>query len=405
VSWLLYAQQGVFGYFQFGFGPAVLLFRDETGVSRTVAGLYGPALAVGTMIGGALFPHLVRRLNHGVVLSAGLAGLATGVALFCLLPSVTGTLAATTLTMIFGILVLSGVSTELTDRHGTASGAAISEANAFSAGMGFLAPLLINAAVDEGLGWRAAMGLTIFIAGALAVVTAVMRLRLATGTHAIPVQRNPATLNQESGRLPRRYWLAWSCLLATMSVETCLALWSPEQLRERTGLAPGTAAVGVSAVLAGMVVGRLAGGWVAVRIRTVPLMFTALALAAAGFGVFWSATTPGLAIAGLVCCGLGMSLHFPLGVALTMQASNRQIELAMSRNAYGIALGFGAAPFLLGMLADRLGINWAFGLVPLCLLIAAFSVGQLTRLQRRDRPRTPVALVTRHRQHLIGSGP
>lgn len=161
-------------------------------------------------------------------------------------------------------------------------------------------------------------------------------------------------------------------------------MWAPEQLRERTGLDAGAAAVGISAVLGGMVAGRLAGGRLAVRIPTVPLMFTALTTAAAGFGVFWTATTSEVAIAGLACCGLGMSLHFPLGVALTMRASNQRFELAMSRNAYGIAIGFGAAPFLLGTLADLLGINWAFGLVPACLLIAALAVGQLTRLERRD---------------------
>jgi MFS family permease len=387
LTWLHYAQQGAFGYFQFGFGPSVLLFRDEAGVSRTVAGLYGPALAVGAIIGGALFPHLTRRLPFSAVLSAGLAGLACGVALFCVMPSVPGTLAAATLTMTFGILVLSGVSTSLSDHHGTAASAAISEANAASAGMGFVAPLLINVAMDNGMGWRAAMGLSIVVAGTLAVVTALSRRRQTTGARAVPSQRDPndeVPDQRATGRLPRRYWLGWSCLLAIMSVETALMMWAPEQLRERTGLDAGAAAVGISAVLGGMVAGRLAGGRLAVRIPTVPLMFTALTTAAAGFGVFWTATTPEVAIAGLACCGLGMSLHFPLGVALTMRASNQQFELAMSRNAYGIAIGFGAAPFLLGTLADLLGINWAFGLVPACLLIAALAVGQLTRLERRD---------------------
>ncbi|WP_327121115.1 MFS transporter [Nocardia sp. NBC_01730] len=380
VTWLHYAQQGAFGYFQFGFGPSVLLFRQEADLSRTVAGLYGPALAVGAVIGGALFPHLTRRLPLAVVLSIALGGLASGVAMFCLTPSVVGTLVAAAIAMGFGILVLSGVSTGLSDHHATTSGAAISEANAASAGMGIIAPLLINVAVDAGLDWRAAMGLSIVFACVLAAVTALTHRHSTAQIRVVPDRQH-----SESEGLPRRYWLAWTCLLATGSVEAGLMLWSPEQLRIHTGMAADMAAIGVSAVLGGMLVGRLAGGWVVARIPTAPLMFAALTIAAAGFAVFWSTADPEIAMAGLICCGLGISLHFPLGVALTMKTSNQQPELAMSRNSYGIAFGFGAAPFLLGALADQLGIRAAFGLIPLCLLVAALSVAQLKHLERRDR--------------------
>ncbi|WP_406282679.1 MFS transporter [Nocardia sp. NBC_00881] len=379
VTWLHYAQQGALGYFQFGFGPSVLLFRQEADLSRTVAGLYGPALAAGAVIGGALFPHLTRRLPLAVVLSIALGGLASGVAMFCLLPSVAGTLVAAAVAMTFGILVLSGVSTGLSDHHRTTSGAAISEANAASAGMGIISPLLINVAVDVGLNWRAAMGLSILFACVLAAATALTHRQSTVAVRIIPDRQH-----SESEGLPPRYWLAWTCLLATGSVEAGLMLWAPEQLRMHTGMAADMAAIGVSAVLGGMVVGRLAGGWIVARVPTAPLMFAALAIAAAGFAVFWSTADPEIAIAGLICCGLGISLHFPLGVALTMKASNQQPELAMSRNSYGIAFGFGAAPFLLGALADLLGIRAAFGLVPLCLFVAALSVGQLKRLERRD---------------------
>jgi MFS family permease len=378
VTWLHYAQQGAFGYFQFGFGPSVLLLREESGVSRTVAGLYGPALAVGAIIGGALFPHLTRRLSLRLVLAIALTGIACGVALFCLVPSVAGTLAAAALTMSFGILVLSGVSTGLSEHHGSAASGAVSEANAASAGMGFIAPLLINLAVDTGLGWRAATGLSIVLTGTLAVVTVLNRSASRQVSEDVPPQ-------QKGGRLPRRYWLAWTCLLTVMSVEMAMMQWTPEQLREHTGLSAGASSVGVSALLGGMVVGRLAGGWIAVRIGAFPLMYATLATAAAGFAIFWTATDPGVAIAGLVCCGLGISLHFPLGIALTVRASNQRFELAMSRNAYAAALSFGAAPFLLGTLGDLLGMYWAFALVPACLAFAALAVAQLARLERHDQ--------------------
>lgn len=368
VTWLHYAQQGALGYFQFGFGPAVLLFREESGVSNTVAGLYGPAQAVGAVIGGILFPHLTRRMSLGSVLSVGLSGIAAGVAMFCLVPTVTGTLVAAAVTMMFGILVLSGVSTGLSSHHGEASGAAMSESNAMAAGMGFVAPLLLNVAVEAGLGWRLAMGLAIVFAGVMALVTVLRGQQVTVATQSL------------HGRLPRRYWLAWGCLLAAMSVEMTLMLWVPVQLRAQTGLSSEAAAIGISAVLAGMIAGRMAGGRVAVRVPAVPLMFATLGLAAAGFFVFWSASSPSVAIGGLVLCGLGVALHFPLGVAITMQASEGQFALAMSRNSYAAALSFGVVPSLCGALADLVGIKWAFGLVPACLLIAAVALAQLVRV-------------------------
>lgn len=374
VSWLLYAQQGAYGYFLYGITPAVGLLREETGMSRTVAGLYGPALAAGTVLGGAVYPFLARKARPSAVLSASLTGLSTAVVLLCLAPSVPGTLAATALAAFFSNLVVNGGITALAARHGPASGAAVSEATAASVGIGFLAPLLIDTMVRTGLGWRFGLAIAIALTGTVALATARMRGSL---------DQTPVSIAaKEKGQLPGRYWFAWVCLIAVGSVETCLTLWAPEHLRERVGLAPGPAAAGISAMLAGMLVGRVAGGRIAARLRPEPLLCAALALAATGFSVFWLATTPVTAMAGLLCCGLGMSLHFPLSVALSTKNSAGQPALAMSRNAYATALGLGAVPFLVGALADLVGMRAAFLMAPLCLAVAAIAV---VRLARPDR--------------------
>jgi predicted MFS family arabinose efflux permease len=379
VSWLLYAMLGVFGYFLYGFGPVVPLLRQQLEISRTVAGLYGPALAVGTTIGGALFPYLVRRWRVGGTLWLGLAGNSLGVALLCLLPSVAGTLAASVVAMAFGVILISGISTALTAHHGPAASAAISEANALAAGMGLLAPLVIGAAVNAEIGWQPGLAVAIALACLLAVIATLFRVRITAG--------DPTPGPQRTGRLPRRYWLAWTCLFATGSAEVCLSLWASEQLHDHAGLPRAAAAAGMSAVLVGMVAGRAAGGRLSLWLGTVPSLLGALGLAGVGFAVFWAATVPWLAVTGLVLCGLGISLHFPLGLTLSIEASGGQPELALARNAYGMALGFGVAPFLLGALADRTGITSAFLLVPACLAIAAAAVWLL----RRVSPRQPAA--------------
>lgn len=383
MSWLLYAQLGVFGYFLYGFGPVVPLLRQQLEISRTVAGLYGVALAVGAVIGGTLFPYLIRRLGTGRTLWTGLAGLSAGVALLCLLPSVAGTLAATVVAMTFGIIMVSGISIGLTAHHGPASAAAISESNALAAGMGLLAPLLIGAAVNAGIGWQPGLAVAIALACLLAVTAFLRGVRVPAAT--------PVATPERRGRPPGRYWLAWACLFATGSAEVCLSLWASEQLHEQTGLGRGPAAAAMSAVLVGMVVGRVAGGRLTLWLGTVPLLLGALGVSAAGFAVFWAATAPWLAVTGLIVCGLGVSLHFPLALALTIQAAGGRPELAMSWNAYGMALGFGVVPFLLGAVADRVGISGAFLLVPACLAVAAAVVWLLRRVSPREPARIAAA--------------
>jgi predicted MFS family arabinose efflux permease len=378
ISWLLYAQQGAYGYFLYGITPAVGLLREELGMSRTVAGLFGPALAVGTVAGGAVYPVLARRARPSTVLAASLTGLAAAVVVLCLMRSVPGILAAAGLAAFFSNLLVNGGLTALTARHGPVSGAAVSEATGFCVAVGFLAPLLIDTAIRTGLGWRAGLGVAAILTVAAAVAT--LRVRRAFDERPPAVVAAPPT-----GRLPGRYWLAWACVIAVGSVETCMTLWAPEHLRERVGLGPGPAAAGISALLAGMVAGRLAGGRLAARFRTEPLLCTALAVATAGFGVFWLATTPVLAMAGLLCCGLGMSLHFPLSITLSTKNSAGQPALAMSRNAYATALGLGAVPFLVGALADQAGMRAAFLLAPLCLAAAALAVMRLSRPEQETR--------------------
>jgi fucose permease len=85
-----------------------------------------------------------------------------------------------------------------------------------------------------------------------------------------------------------------------------------------------------------------------------------------------------------------MSLHFPLSVALSTKHSAGQPDLAMSRNAYATALGLGAMPFLVGALADLVGMRAAFVLAPLCLVVAAAAVMRLARLERGVPATTPL---------------
>ncbi len=176
------------------------------------------------------------------------------------------------------------------------------------------------------------------------------------------------------GRLPGRYWLAWTVLALCIAVEFAMTFWAGDGLREHTGASPAAATAGVTAIVAGMFAGRLAGGRLALRIRAGWLLLGAVGLAAAGFAVFWLSTAPLPAVAGLAVCGLGISLQFPLGAALAVEASGGRPDRGAGRVSFAAGVASGMAPFALGALADRVGTHAAFLLVPALLVAAAGCV-------------------------------
>ncbi|MFU8852116.1 MFS transporter [Micromonospora sp. SL1-18] len=392
-TWLTYAQLGLWGFFLYGFGPVVPLLRDEQGTSAAVAGLHSTGIAVGALLGGALFAPVARRLGRGPAIWLGLAGVAAGVAALGLLRPLPATLTAVAVIATFGMMVISGVNVVLTAHHGPAAPAALTEANAACAGMGILAPLVIGAAVDAGHGWRPAMAVEVGLIALVALAALAFRVRLPNAAVAAPDGRaGDRGGNRAAGRLPAAYWIAWVLMSVTGSIEVCLSLWTADVLRTHAGLDAGGASAAVAAIVCGMFVGRVAGGRFALRWPPVPLLLGALAISLVGFALFWSATLGWLAIAGLVVLGLGNALHYPLAISIALAVAGPAADKAAGWASYSMGVGFGIAPVLLGWVADGVGPHLAFLLLPGFIATAVLLTVRLGRVLRMARPAAdPVA--------------
>jgi fucose permease len=398
LTWLTYAQLAAWCYFLYGFGPVVPLLREEQGTTRLVASLHGSAFAIGAVLGGALTPWLVRRLGRSRLIWLGLAGVCAGTLGLWAAEEIWATIGCVAVASISGSFTVNAVVAVLSDHHGPAGSASISEANAAAAAVGVVAPLAVGATVTAGYGWRP--GLSVVVVAVALVVAAALLLRVRTP----PARPVPAPAGRRrTGSLGRGYRLAWMSLTATGAVEVCLNLWVADVLREHAGVPPGTATAAVSALVAGMFVGRLAGGRLVLRFPTARVLLASLGVSASGFAVFWLATAPGLAFAGLVLCGLGNSMHYPLGVALAVEQSGGRPDLAVSRSSYALGLSFGIAPFLLGGIADQVGPHPAFLLVPLFLVASAAVVTPLAR-SAAARHRDPVGDGQQHGLHPVVPG-
>src|SRR5205809_681482 len=168
-TWLAYGQLSAFGYFFYGFGPVVPLLLEEQHTSRGVAGLHGTAFAVGGVACGALAPWVVRRFGRQTAMWTALGGLTAGALGFWVAHALWATLPLAVVTSAFGTLVVVVVMAGLSDHHGPAGPAALSEANALAAGVGLLAPLVIGATVAAGWGWRPGLSVVVVLVGLLAL--------------------------------------------------------------------------------------------------------------------------------------------------------------------------------------------------------------------------------------------
>ncbi|GAA4247514.1 hypothetical protein GCM10022255_023700 [Dactylosporangium darangshiense] len=384
LTWVMYVQLALWVYFLYGFGPVAPLLRDELHISRTLAGLHGTAFAAGGIIGGAVLPVLTRRLGRHRLIWIGLGLVCAAAGGMYAAHHLALTLTFTTLGSFGGALSVNAINAALTDHHGNAAPAAISEANAAAAGVGLVAPLIVGATFAAGLGWRFGLVLVVI---PVVVVALYARARAVRPPEAAGFGGERAAHRPLPGTFP----LALTSLFATGSIEICLTLWGSDVLRDHARVSAGVATAALSTLIAGMVAGRLVGGRLLLRFRPTRMLLVALVVNVAGFALFWSATLPWLAMAGLAVAGLGMGLHYPLGIGLALAHSDGQPDLAAARASFAVGISFAVAPFALGALADRVGPHPAFLLVPLFAAVSAVAILRLDRLTLPDLGTADVA--------------
>ncbi|MEV4178355.1 MFS transporter [Nonomuraea sp. NPDC049709] len=365
-TWLVYLLLSTFATYLYGLSAALPLLRADQRTSATVAGLHGTSMALGTIAAGLLLPLLTRRFGRRATSWIGLAGMNAG--LLAVLP--TDALALTLL----GYGVAGGFSSillytsmaALSDHHGPAGPAAISEANAVGVLVGMGMTFGLSVVAQTALGWRAALLLT---------PVASVLLALAMG-RVWPDRRaaGPGAGAESVARPGWRFHLAGLVLFCCVALEFSFNLWAADLFADRTGLSAATAATGLTAFVAGLAAGRFAGARLALRLPPTPLFAGALAVTFAGWLLFWLSTQPVLSYAGLVICGLGAALHFPLALAALIAGSGDRADLAAAASPIWAGAAMAVGPLALGTLADGFGTRTAFLMVPVLIGLAVAGV-------------------------------
>ncbi len=369
----LYSPFIAWGWFLYAFSPAVPLIAAEQEISRGVAGLHGTGMALGSVVTGLTSHAMTRRIGRRGQALVGAALTALGVALLLAVPVTAVTVLACVVAGSGGTYLVTAAQPALLQHQGRAGTAAVTEGNALGAAVGLLAPLALGAFVAAGLGWRPAVSIEILAV----LVVALLVLRLPGGGalgHGEAVLAAPEPGGRTRTRFPRAFWLYWTAMVCGVAVEFATTFWASDLVIQQTDAPAGVAAASVSALVLGMAAARFVVGPMSTHRSPGGLLLAGFAVAGLGWVVLWTATSPAVAVIGLVLAGLGYGTHYPLAVALALGGSGGRPDAGQGLLTLGGGLAVGLAPFLLGGAADLVGPHQAFLLVPVILAIGGTAV-------------------------------
>jgi MFS family permease len=369
---LAYTALSCFAFWNYAYGPALALLRGELHFSYTLLGVYTAVWSGGTVLTGLFFPAVARRLSRPLLLWTAVLVSTGGAALFGFGSGVAPTLAGAAVLGLGGTMLLTVLQAILSDRHRDQRDRALTEANIGAAACAVLAPLALGALAVSPAGWRAALVLP-----ALELAVLFFRYR------GLPLPSPTLRSSNPDGRLPLACWLFAALAAASMGVEFCLVYFGAEQLHS-AGLSTAAAATAMSSHYLGLLIGRVGGAVLTRRPgRAVPLLYGSLAVTTGGFLLFWLATQPVVAVVGLLLAGAGIANLYPLSLALSIAAAPGLEDRANSRSQLLGGLLVITAPYLLGTLADHLGLTTGFAVEPVLILLSLVLL--VSGLQARRR--------------------
>ncbi|RZV43350.1 MAG: MFS transporter [Acidimicrobiia bacterium] len=358
---LTYGMAVAFGFALAALGPAMPLIREDLDMSRTLGGLHFTALAAGSVLAGFSSERLTARWGRRLLFWAGGTGVAAGAIIVGAGWHPAVTLIGSIVVGTSGALMLTTGQAALSDHHPLHRPVALTEVNT-AMSLGAVVPaLLIGGLAAAGVGWRAA-----FLAplGIWIVLAATRR------TEPFPAPA-PADAPAERYRLSRSYWIYWAALIPAVGAEWSIAAWGAGFLVDVAGTAEATAALLMMGFFGAMVAGRAVGARIARQAEPPVVLATSITVATVGALVLLIAESAFSAVIGLVVAGLGISMLFPMLLALAMSTAPGHADAASARAFIAGGSAVLVAPLTLGVVADTAGIRAAFGLVPALLGVLA----------------------------------
>jgi len=361
--WLVYFLLSFYAYILNVAGPAVAYLRDELDFSFTESGLHTSALALGMVVLGLFGHFILKKLPEWKALGIGGVGLGVGGLILVL-----GRQPAFTLTGLFlmgtiGSFIVATYPAILADEMGKHSTVGVSEANTLSSVISTLAPIAVGFFGAMATTWRPAVYIVTFL-------TLVIGAWILISPHFSWKTEKSETIQQSKfDKLPGRFWLFWTVLVISVSIEFCLIYWSSDYLQASVMMPKDSATQWVSLFLIGMVIGRYIGSILLKKYDRFLIIFVSIVLGALGFALFWLSSSQVFALMGLLLAGLGVANFYASSVTLLFDIAGPARAAAGSATTLASGVAILLLPFALGSLADLFGIRQAMLLVAVLFVI------------------------------------
>lgn len=366
-TWVTYLLMGAYGAWVYAFGATRASLSDDQGISLTMAGLYGTAIALGLVVMSGLNAKVAGRLGRGGSMRLGSVTVIVGILIITSGLPFAVTLTGTFVAACGGALAVSGVSAFVSAQQGLAAPAALSEASAIAAIASFIGPVVAGVCIAIGWGWRPALW-TVALCFLLVEMLRGRNVREYDG------QGDARELPSKVRDLPRLFWWTALTMLPAAGIEYCLALWSTDYLKERGGLGGGAEQAALVSIVIGLLIGRVVGSRIAERMNPERLLIGAFALSGLAFLVVWSIPNVALMLIFLVVTGCGVGLHWPLAIGRSIRSAPQFADRASGTGTMAAGIAVMIAPFALGALADGFGLQWAFLIVPVLAVLGVALV-------------------------------
>ena len=364
------------GYYAFilsVIGPAVPFIRNELKINYGDSALYISAFAAGMFTAGLTSTWVTRRFGRSRLFWGGAALMAVGVVALTFARSLPFGVISSFFASLLGSYLLVTIQSSLSDRHADNRAFALTEANVFAVLAASAAPILVGLGEAQGWTWRVAIYAGVVVGGVV-IFWAWRRIRLPQpDQHA--AQTVHAAASNRHGRLPLLFWVYWVVVFFSVAVEWCVIFWASTYMETVVGLSKEAAASSVALFSIAQFVGRAAGSWLTRRFASANLLLIASVVVLVGFPMFWLGRTPVVNALGLFVCGLGVANLFPLTLSLTSAVGVNNPDAASGFTSMASGLAILITPQLLGIAADRIGIQSAYAIVlPLAVAITLVTL-------------------------------
>jgi MFS transporter, FHS family, glucose/mannose:H+ symporter len=362
-------------------GAVLPSIMTRFGIDKTAAGSLFLLMTFGILAASLIFGPLVDSYGYKGLLLAATALIALGLEGIAFASSLTWLRVSIILIGFGGGVINGGTNALVADISSEERGASLNLLGVFfgigAMGVPFALGLLMNRYSQSSL--VAGVGALVLVPLAVIAVSAFPAPKQAQG---FPVAA--------AGRLVRdRLLLLMGFMLFLESgIEITVGGWTSTFVTEELAMSPQNALLILSLYWMGMMLARLALGYLLRRRSSFGVMYVWLAIALVGAVLLLTTSTVGIAALGVFMLGAGFAAMFP-----TVLGFVGDRYAALSGTAFSIAIAMALCggmllPYATGFLGMRYGMRSSFVIVPAALLILAGLLGILMRGLRAPSPQS-----------------